>query len=143
MKRKHWGRPARVTMPRVTEVTLPARVVPPAAATLLRLVESKGMVNQLFVTDAAVVVVEAYDRERGVALRAMWQYGRTLGATWYSRTTRWGTVPAEREKLQGTGSNRAVKPTGYVDGTRTVLLEGPAGVAVGITEVNARVRALS
>lgn len=77
------------------------------------------------------------------AFIASWVDGKTIGATFYSeRDEGYDEVPAPKTRLEGRGTDRRRKMTGYVNGTRLVSRGGPRGVAVSITELKARMSAL-
>lgn len=113
-------------------------VVPNSGAKLARDATARGYEVESAFTEAGRYVVEGIHRERRVGFRAYWLDGLSSAASWHEARVEWGEVPAPVEALQGRGSDRAIKLTGYVDGVRSVLLASPDGVWVGITELNRR-----
>lgn len=137
----------------VTELPKPYLAEPPTnAVRLLDAARAVGMVAQLFpVFDGHVV--EGYDREAGIGFRAMWRRGKAHTATWHERERRWGMMHDERP-AHDARVERRVKgklttvphpnrmPSG-LSRDHLVMLSGPQGVEVGVTEVSARIKALA
>lgn len=128
-----------------TQITAPIlasliSVVPTSAATLARNARAAGFEVECAFTEAERYVVEGIHRGRRVGFRAYWLDGRASAASWHEARVEYRDVPAPVTKLQGAGKDRAVRPTGYVDGTRLEAVASPLGVWVGITELNKRLK---
>lgn len=117
---------------------------PPGAASLARVAGDLGFrvkEGRGHLADNAIFVAGEH-KEKKVRFFATWIDGRFSAGRIDEPETVWAEVPAPVEKVQGAGKNRAMKPTGYIDGVRLVATSSPLGVYVGVTELLARLRAL-
>lgn len=121
---------------------------------MLALAQSKGMTAQLYATLDSCVV-EGYSLEAGVGFRAVWERGRAKpgAGTWYEREHRWGMMHDERPGPDAKVERRVKGKVTLVahpnrmphglDRDHLAYLGGPRGVSIGITEVTARLKALT
>lgn len=79
-------------------------------------------------------------RKDDLGFRAIWQHGKTRGATWHERTARWSLVRDERppgvNKLTRT-SLKGKRPAG-VGEIRLALLGAPWGLPLNVTALEDR-----
>lgn len=79
-------------------------------------------------------------RKGDLGFRAMWQWGRTAGASWHERTPRWSLVRDARPPGKNAKTRTGVKgkrPPG-VGEIRLALLAAPWGLPLKITELEER-----
>lgn len=118
-------------------------IVPAGAKTLLKRAEDAGMTAQI-VEHAEGCTVEAYDLARGVAFRAHWHRGKTLGASWHEARDRYTLVhdarPAGVNKLTRTGIEGKRAPG--LDAIHLEALALRTGLPLNITELTKRVSEL-
>lgn len=116
----------------------------PAAAKRLEAKAAAAGMTTTITTTITGCVVEAIDRERGVAFRAWYVRGKADGGTWHEREDRWILTRDERAvKVNAlTRTGLAGYRTAGMSETRLKLVASRAGLPVNVTEIERRLSEL-
>lgn len=119
---------------------IPHNAPPPAA---YRRVKALAEAHGFTVTEYRSTTGHALQGRRGdLGFRAVWQWGRTKGASWHERTARWTLVADDRPIKMNERDHVGLK--GYrskgMGTTRLKLLATPDGMPLNLTALEERLR---